>query len=179
MAFVVAALVLVGALSVVNLLFSFGVIRRLREHTALLDRRVDGMSPFEATRPVGETVDDFAASTVDGEPISRDLLTGTTLVGFFSPSCAPCRERLPTFVEQARDHEPVLAVVVAPEGDEGAPAVVDELRPVARVVREAPDGPLATAFGVHGFPAFALIGSDGEVIASGIELTALRVPAAA
>jgi thiol-disulfide isomerase/thioredoxin len=182
MAFVVAALVLVGLLGVVNLIFSFGVIRRLREHTGALDRLSHG-GAGGGERPVmtvpGAVVEDFAASTVDGEPVARDLLAGTTLVGFLTPSCQPCQERLPLFVERAKEFEraQVLAVVVAPDSDEDAPAVVEQLVGVARVVREPNSGPLATAFGVQGFPAFGLVGPDGAVVASGFELSGLNVPA--
>lgn len=186
MAFVVAALVLVGLLSVLNLIFSFGVIRRLREHTKILDRDGHGSGGGAAADAAtvmsapGETVGDFGVSTVDGEPVARDVLAGTTLVGFLSPSCEPCKERLPKFVELARQHEPdqVLAVVVAQDDDEAAPGVVAELVGVARVVREPDSGPVSTAFGVQGFPAFALVGPQGEIIASGYELSALNVPAA-
>jgi len=183
MAFVVAALVLVGLLSVVNLVFSFGVIRRLREHTTILDRlsrgSVGGVEQPIMSAP-GTVVGDFAVSTVDGDPVSRDLFAGTTLVGFLSPSCGPCHERLPMFVEQARRHErgQVLAVVVAQDGDDGASTIVDDLVGVARVVREADGGPVSSAFDVHGFPAFAVIGPQGEIVASGYELSALNVPAA-
>jgi len=173
MAIVVAALVLVGLLGIVNLIFSFGVIRRLREHTATLDRLSHG-SAGGTEQPVmnaaGTTVGEFAASTVDGEPVSRDRLSDPTMVGFFSPSCAPCRERMPQF-------DQVLAVVVAQEDDTNAAGVVAELNGVARVVREPDSGPISTAFGVHGFPALGLVGPQGELLASGFELSALPVPA--
>ena len=182
MAIVVAALVLVGLLGIVNLIFSFGVIRRLREHTATLDRLSHG-SAGGTEQPVmnaaGTTVGEFAASTVDGEPVSRDRLSDPTMVGFFSPSCAPCRERMPQFVERAHqyDRDQVLAVVVAQEDDTNAAGVVAELNGVARVVREPDSGPISTAFGVHGFPALGLVGPQGELLASGFELSALPVPA--
>lgn len=183
MPFVVAALVLVGALAALNLIFTFGVIRRLREHEAALGRRGPGHDDHPVMLAPGATVGDFAASTVDGEPVSRELLAGTTLVGFVSPSCPACHERLPQFVELARTHAggrgQVLAVVVAPDGDEGAATIVAQLDAVARVVREPDRGPLVTAFGVEGYPAFALVGPHGDVVASGFEPAELNVPATA
>src|SRR6266508_1061488 len=123
MALLVAAVTVVGALGVVNLIFSLGVIRRLREHTEILDRLAAGggaQGESVMLRP-GETVGDFVATTMDGERVSRGALVGSTLVGFFSPDCAPCEERLPEFVDHAEHHpggrRQVLAVIVAQDED--------------------------------------------------------------
>ncbi len=183
MALLVAAVTVVGALGVVNLIFSLGVIRRLREHTEILDRLAAGggaQGESVMLRP-GETVGDFVATTMDGERVSRGALVGSTLVGFFSPDCAPCEERLPEFVDHAEHHpggrRQVLAVIVAQDEDTAGP-VVAELASVARVVRDVGAGPVPRAFGVHGFPAFALVEPGGMVRASGYELSALAEPAA-
>lgn len=173
----ISVTVLVGALALVDLVLTFGVVRRLREHTELLDR-LSGNGPVMT--PAGGTAADFAATTANGEPVSRDLLSGTTLLGVLSPDCPACREKLPRFAELARDHPggrgQVLAVVVAPSDDEAAP-VVAELAGVARVVRDAGGGPVTSAFAVHGYPAFALLGPGGTVLASGSDLAELA-PAA-
>lgn len=178
MPFLAAAIVLVGALAVVNLLFSFGVIRRLREHTELLSRR-GGPSPAVMTGS-GGVVGEFAAVTVDDEPISNDQLAGTTLVGFFSPTCASCAERVPQFIEYAQTQVDrrgqVLAVVAADDEDSGAP-LVTQLTNVARVVREADHGPVQAAFAVQGFPAVGLV-VDGVVRASGFAMSDLTAAAA-
>jgi hypothetical protein len=52
---------------------------------------------------------------------------------------------------------------------------VADLTGAAIVVLEPPDGPVARAFGVRGFPAFALVGDGGRIEATGTELTALPV----
>jgi thiol-disulfide isomerase/thioredoxin len=124
----------------------------------------------------GQRIGDFAATTVDGSGISRATLIGTTMVGFFTPGCTPCKERLPLFIEQAQNHhrDQVLAIVAGTP--EASADYVAKLGAVARVVREDDPGPVATAFGVEGFPAFALIDADGVVIASGTKLGALATP---
>jgi hypothetical protein len=178
MAFSVAVVAAVGVLGVVNLVLSFGVIRRLRDHTELLNQLAGRRDEEETVmmRP-GETVGAFAGTTVDGEAVSLGDLVGTTLVGFFSPRCTPCVERLPMFVEHARQHQgagqQVIAVVVGDDDDDNAGPLVATLAGVARVVRDVDSGPMSTAFGVQGFPAFALVESDGVVRASGHELSAL------
>jgi Redoxin len=184
MGFLVAALVLVGALGMLNLVFTFGVIRRLREHTELFNRLGTGTAVGggdSAMTEAGGRIGEFAASTEDGEPVSRDLLAGSTLVGFFSPTCAPCIERLPEFAEYARMHMggrgQTLAVVVS-DDDEAAAPLVTQLAGVARVVRDVRTGRLQAAFGVRGLPVVALIGPDGVVAASGRDLSALPLPAA-
>src|SRR6266508_4237143 len=75
-AFLAAAVTVVGALGVVNLIFSLGVIRRLREHTEILDRLAagGGAQGDSVMLPPGETVGDFVATTVDGEQLSREEL---------------------------------------------------------------------------------------------------------
>jgi thiol-disulfide isomerase/thioredoxin len=169
MALLVAAVTFVGLLGLLDLALTIGVVRRLREHSALLGRR----SPFplgEAIAPAGGTIGDFAALSADGEPVRRDLLADRTLVGFFAPDCAPCREMVPKFIAYATDvpggRQRALAVVV---GESGAAAeYVAALESVASVVVEPLDGPLAVAFRVRGFPALAIVDADGTVLDSGV-----------
>ncbi len=172
MAFLVASVVLVGALGVVNLLFSFGVIRRLREHTEILNQL--GGQPHSVILEPGQTVADFAATTVDGRPVSVNAVDGPTLVGFFTPGCTSCQTKLPSFVEYAWEHpggrERVLAVIVGENDEDTAPYVTD-LNGTAHVVRDVDGGPVHKAFGVQGFPAFALIDLDGVVLASGSDVS--------
>jgi hypothetical protein len=177
-----AAVVVVGLLGVVNLVLSFGVIRRLREHTETLGQlTANGAQSQTVMLAPGERIADFAALTVNGLPVSRDGLTDSTLVGFFSLDCHSCLERLPEFVEFAALHSGgdsgVLAVVVGKNDDAAAP-IVDELTAVGRVIRERDDGSTQQAFGIRGFPAFALVDAGGVVRASGFQVAALSaVPA--
>lgn len=168
MSYLAAAVVLVGLLGIVNLLLSFGVIRRLRQHSEQLAHQAADAAP---SGPLmlgrGQSV-----PPVDG-------YTGQTLVGFFSPTCTACHERLPSFLASAREltgPSTVLAVIAG----SGDPAELEAaLSPVARVVTEPADGPLSTAFEVRGFPSFLLIGADRTVIGSGLSMSELPVHAAA
>lgn len=179
MSVLAAAVAVLGALGVVNLLLCVGIIRRLREHTEILDAQLGDGGSNRSPAPmyaVGQTIGDFDATTVDGTAVSRATLTGTTMVGIFTIGCTPCQERLPLFVEQAahRDRAQVLAVVAGTPDDSAD--YVARLAAVARVVREDDDGPVTTAFGVEGFPSFALVDADGVVLASGTKLGALAMP---
>ena len=172
MAYLTAALVLVGLVATVDLLLTFGVVRRLREHTAeLAVLRAAAGSPVmpdnDVAHPVGTPLDQLITTDVDGLPVSFTTLGPRPLVGFFSPHCVPCKEQLPAFVEHLRTRpggrDAVLAVVVGTA--EETAEVVDQLRPVAVVVTELDQGPVQRMFGVTGFPAFVLV-EDGVVAAS-------------
>lgn len=181
MSFLVAGFVVLGALTLLNLLLTLGVIRRLRDHTGLLNRSSDpAHRDASPTRPVDAVVGHFTATTVDGVVVSRDSLAAETLVGFFSPGCEACDALVPEFVALAatvpggRTH--VLAVVEALPGDEDQH--IGPLSGVALVVVERPgDAGLVAAFGVNTFPAVCVVDSDGRVVASGRSLAALPVPA--
>jgi hypothetical protein len=154
----------VGLLGVVNLLFSFGVLRRLREHTEILSRL--NSVPERAMAPAGGRVGEFSVVAVDGTAISPQSLGADTLVGFVSTTCPACVEQLPEFVRFAKDHTgPVLGVVVG-SGDE-AVTMARALDGVATVVREPHQGPMAVAFEVKAFPAFGMLEAGGVVRASG------------
>ncbi|MDG6107216.1 redoxin domain-containing protein [Dactylosporangium aurantiacum] len=179
MAYVSAALVLVGLVAAVNLLLTFGIVRRLREQTAeLAALRAGGGAPVmpdnDVAYPAGTPLDQFITTDVDGVAVSSTTLGSRPLVGFFSPHCLPCKEQLPAFVEHARTRpggrDGVLAVVVGTA--EETAEVVRQLRAVARVVTEPDQGQVQRAFGVTGFPGFILV-EDGVVAASNFLLGAV------
>lgn len=156
---VTAGLVFVGLLCALDLILTLGVVKRLREHTELLSA-VSGPPPALA---VGDEVGAFSAATVDGEPVSREALADGTLVGFFSPSCRPCREKLPDFVRLARSggRSRTLAVVVG-DAEEAVPFVT-ELRSVARVVVEQSSAePVGAAFKAAAYPTVLRVGADDD-----------------
>ncbi|MFV2195698.1 TlpA disulfide reductase family protein [Nocardiopsis sp. LOL_012] len=169
---------LVGALCLLNILLTVGVIRRLKEHTETIEqlRSAVPVLPGQIMLPAGEEVADFSAETTDGTTVSRDALEGETLVGVFSPGCSACAEQLPLFTDLAGSYpggrDRVLAVVVG--GAEEAADEIARLTPVARVVQEEHGGTTAPAFGVNGFPAMARIDATGRVLASGYSVEALE-----
>ncbi|WP_165974561.1 TlpA family protein disulfide reductase [Nonomuraea deserti] len=159
MSYLIAAVVLVGLLGLANLLLLFGVIRRLRTMQDAPQLPPEGLQP-------GETIPDFTATATDGEPISAAYLEGRALIGFLSPGCRPCQELLPEFVKQAEQASgPVLAVVVA--GPQDDPAMdIARLEKVARVVSEAPQGPVQQVFKVSGYPTVIATDATGTVVFS-------------
>lgn len=177
MGVLVAAVIAVGLLCVVDLLLTFGVVRRLREHTALLSARTSetivlGLSP-------GSTPSAFAAVTTEG-----DVLTGPSgfrVAAFFSSSCSICPRRAPAFVDYIRANRmargEVLAVVLAREGD--FVPYLDSLAQVAQVCMQPPDGEIAAAFQVIGYPAFCLLDAEGALRVISYDPAELPEPVAA
>jgi hypothetical protein len=157
-AYLYALVAVFGALSLLNLLLTFGIIRRLRRST-----------------PTNALVGDFTAEDLDGRPVSSTELAGRTLVGFFSPGCDACRERLADFAAAARSQQ-ALAVVTSDAAS--AAEYLPSLTPVSRVVLQEPDGPLVRAFPVTSFPSFFVVES-GRVVAGGATLEDLPIPVAA
>jgi thiol-disulfide isomerase/thioredoxin len=174
-----AGVVLVGAVAVLNLVLTLAVIRRLREHTELISQgRMAG--PADLMLGVGESPDRVRAVATDGTVVSREALR---LVGFFSPSCEPCRDMAPRFAEQAGrlpgGRSQALVVLVGAPDDVAEFLVMFE--PVARVVIEdsVAEGALAAAFKVRGVPAMCTLTADGVVAASGFDVVQLPVPSLA
>ncbi|MCP3819729.1 hypothetical protein NLX86_16975 [Streptomyces sp. A3M-1-3] len=159
MPFLTALVVFVGLLCTLDLILTLGVIKRLREHTELLTA-----PPPTPAVPVGGRIADFATTTVDGEPLSQAMFVRDTLVAFFSPSCGPCKDKLPAFVSYARntgaaEDRPVAVVV----GDrDQAAGFISSLAPVARVVVEDPEGAMGLAFKAEMFPTLLKVAPDGE-----------------
>jgi hypothetical protein len=174
MIYVVAALVLVGAVAVLNLLLTVGVIRRLREHTEALKQLPGaGASRFLGSGTPLPPLDGVV--TVEGAPVEASPV----LVAFFSTTCDPCREKLPDL----RDH---LREVAAPAGDvlvvvEGAKAeagdFLDALRGLAQIVVEPELGPVAKSFAVDGFPTFYAVDPAGRIVVGSHDVPDLPVPA--
>jgi thiol-disulfide isomerase/thioredoxin len=167
MLYLSAAVVVVGVLCALDLLLTYGVIRRLREHAELLAQRPGGFPDLIAG--AGATVDGFTATTIDGDEVVAEDLEPGTLVGFFAPGCVACVEQLPRFVDAAAAHPGgqarVLAVVVGAEED--AEEQVAALSPKARVVVAEHGSQIEKAFAVQGYPAFALVGDARVVKVSG------------
>ncbi|GAA3768741.1 TlpA disulfide reductase family protein [Micromonospora maritima] len=178
MPYVVGALVLVGAVAMLNLIFTLGVVRRLREHSQLLAQPRGGGSSNEGLFPPGERIDDFTARTVDGAVVTRDALARGVVVAFFSPNCQPCIEKVPDFVEyaaaQPEGASRVFAVVAAADDFE-TKDMVRQLSPVATVLAAKDGQPMLDAFKGSGFPAIYVMGDAGVVESGGHTLSHLPV----
>ncbi|WP_370965634.1 TlpA family protein disulfide reductase [Amycolatopsis sp. cg9] len=183
MSSLITADIVLGVLGVVNLVLLLGVVRRLREHAKAIEAASagGGAAPEVMIAP-GTAPGAFTTSTTDGVTVSGEGLPGSALIGFFTPHCGACTEQLPRFLERA-EAEPggraaVLAVVIGTDLDEDTRAMARSFEPVAHTVIEPPDGPVASAFGVRGFPAVCVLDDDGRIASRGFVLEELTAPVA-
>jgi hypothetical protein len=174
----IGAVVIVGALCLLDLLLTFGVIRRLREHTEMLAREKPGGGVDAIGLTAGEAPTTFTATDDEGAAVRGP--SGLRVVAVFSTSCSICPKRAPAFVDYVRQHlvgrDEVLAVVVG-QSAESVPYLAD-LADVARVCTEPAGGPIGRAFAVRGYPAFFALDPAGTVRWSGYDPATLPAPAA-
>ena len=173
-----AAVALVGTLCLLDLLLTFGVIRRLREHTELLSQT--GVPDMPVTGlAAGEPVTAFSVLTLSGELL--DDASSLRVAGFFSSACSACPERVEPFTQYLAGHrvapESVLSVVVTPH--DSLPPYAHRLSESGRVCVVRDDSEVVKAFRISGFPAFCVLDADGAVVAASYDPATLPAPAAA
>ncbi|ANW22182.1 hypothetical protein [Streptomyces clavuligerus] len=162
MPYLIAAVVLLGALCLLDLLLTVGVIRRLRTQQGA--RTLRDQAPDDGMLPPRAIVGDFAATTVDGRSLTPADLRSPAVVAFLNPGCAPCHEELPRVAAAlaAAPGNGVLAVVAGGEpGEDDTDLMLRELSPYGTVVHEGISGPLTEAFKVRAFPALCRVRRAG------------------
>lgn len=166
------AIIVLFALVTINLLLSLATVVRVQKGDSKLIGRT--LPPPNAVSAQGLSVGRFSSEDLDGNPISSEQLTGTpTLFGAFAMGCSLCEDRLPSFVATAMSSrangDQVLVLVV---GDRSyVEKTGRNLSHLARIVVEkGPNGDLAKAFGIVGYPAFARIDHEGRIVRSGFDV---------
>ncbi|GAA0911167.1 TlpA family protein disulfide reductase [Virgisporangium aurantiacum] len=163
MIYLAVGVVIAVVLTLLNLVLMFGVIRRLRE----LQSRVDAAPSVlpDAGLPAGSPAPELTATTVSGAEVSSVDPARPTLIGFFSPGCAPCADRIPEFVDYAGTGVAKVAVVVTDLPAEGD----DYVRRLSAVDVTVQPGQEAwvQGFAVTSYPTLCLVSSDGVVLGSG------------
>ena len=119
---------------------------------------------------VAKPAPDFAATDLDGHPVSLAALKGRpVLINFWATWCTPCREELPMIESAYRAHRDQGFTVVAVNYKESADAVRKfwskfELDPAPVL---DPDGRIADLYGVGlsstGLPVSVFVARDGSV----------------
>jgi len=167
----VAAVVLVTALGLLNLLLLLAMLRRLRAYETRLPAAIGG-DPQASLLPLGTPLPVFAGATGSGP-------TGLAVVAFLSTGCDACQTQVPKLRRYLTDHEldrdAALVVVAGEEDDPVGRQYADQLGGSATVVREPQDGPIGRAFGARVYPTFYLV-NGGVVRAAGIAVEQLAEP---
>ncbi|WP_433243252.1 hypothetical protein ACQPYK_39505 [Streptosporangium sp. CA-135522] len=153
MTFLIAAVVLAGMLSIFNLVLTFAVLRRLREHTTELER-LAGPARFGSYDPrvlVGRTL----------PPAGADGGERPQLVAFFDVNCDACHERAPRFADVARTGT-AMAVISGDTSKVGD--LIEMIGGAASIVTAEEADSLVKAVGIEAFPTFLRVGPDGTIV---------------
>jgi hypothetical protein len=160
MAVLVAAVLVLAVVVVFNLFITFAVLRRLRSHEA---RLASGAGVGDSGKELlGRSLPEFTATSTAGATVTH-AGDSARLVGFFSATCAPCRDQA---VEFAKHDDPNrLAIVLM----EDAPAVDQEailaaLAGSPTIVAEPVSTTLVTTMEVRSFPQLLQVDAAGIVV---------------
>ncbi|WP_394621416.1 MauE/DoxX family redox-associated membrane protein [Lentzea sp. JNUCC 0626] len=158
------AVVLLAVVVALHVLFTFGLVARVRElqENAVPKRASNLPQPGAVIRP-------FTVLDSDGLPFTEADLDGPVQVGFFSVGCGPCR----TLTDALIAAPPAARFVSVVDGDvsdpEGTARLAEKVSVLGRVAVVGTDDPVLSAFGVQAYPTL-LHTHGGVVTASGIKL---------
>ncbi|MEO3867583.1 redoxin family protein [Nonomuraea sp. B12E4] len=174
MTFAVVGLVLVGVVSVLNLVVLLVVLRRWRE----LEATGGGAHGHGSDVRIMDRIPGFSARALDGTTVTESTLLGKeTLVGFFSLTCKACVAAVPVFAGHAERLRAAGGISLAiVHGDDSAgselAAMLGDVMDI--VVAEGAEAELSKRFGARHYPTYASYGPNGVVITAGVGVAALR-----
>lgn len=175
MAILTAAVTVLTALTLFNLVLSMALVRRLR-HVENAGRRgpLPAVPDLEQL-PAGRVIPEFTATSVTGAEVSsRELIGDRAVYAFFDTDCGICKKQLRPLVEFAEDAGLAPGQVIAFVGHENPDADVHAYTSVlenrATIVMQSLDDEVGRAFSPGGVPAVVLADADGTVVRSGVEV---------
>ncbi|MFI6099339.1 MauE/DoxX family redox-associated membrane protein [Lentzea sp. NPDC051213] len=158
------AVVLLAVVVALHLLFTYGLVARIRE----LQERDTPKRDSNLPRP-GLVIRPFSVTDTEGVAFTEADLDGPVQVGFFSVGCGPCR----TLSDALLADPPAARFVSIVDGDltdpEATARLAAKVSGLGRVAVVGTDDPVLSAFDVVAFPTL-LHTHGGVVTASGIRL---------
>ncbi|WP_306368058.1 peroxiredoxin [Nocardiopsis sp. CC223A] len=177
MAILAAAVAVLTALSLFNLVLTLALVRRLRRAEEPGPGRGGALpvSPDLEQIPAGTVIPEFTAtSTTGAEVSSRDRIGDKAVYAFFDTDCGICKQQLRPLVDFAERAGLAPEQVIAFVGHEAPGADADAYTSVLEgrttVVMQSLGDELGRAFSPGGVPAVILADADGTVIRSGVEV---------
>jgi hypothetical protein len=160
--FLTAGLVVVGAISVLNLLLTLLVIRRLRRQGPT---GMGGPMPVSGP-PAGAQAPAFTGLAATGDEVSSQSLTGeSSTLAFLSTDCHACASsvsHLRAYAVAAGLGPDRVIAVISGDREEGR-QIIESLDGIATVVLEPQLGPITEAFSVRNFPTFVMLDDQNRV----------------
>ena len=166
-----AAVVIVGLIAVVDLMFSLALARRIRLVADGDVHRNERPAPVPA---VGHVVAPFETRTVSGDRLTLADFASPSVAVFATAGCSPC-ERLKDAILADPPAEALRVFIYGATGN-GLPPIATELAAISdEVVWMGTDDALPRAFGgVIGYPTLLRV-VNGVVVASGTKLGDIQV----
>ncbi|CAL9339053.1 hypothetical protein SUDANB121_00240 [Nocardiopsis dassonvillei] len=177
MAILTAAVVLLTALALFNLLLTLALVRRLRNLEGSPAGGAGAPPADLADIPAGMEVPEFTGVSTAGETVtSSGLRGGMALYAFLDTGCGSCKDQLRPLVDFAREvglpPERVIAFVGDPRGD--AETYTSVLEGHTTVVMQTIHHEAGQAFSLTGIPAFVFADATGTVVRSAVAVEDLR-----
>jgi hypothetical protein len=175
MPFVVSGIILVGVLCLLDMLMTFAVLRRLREHSARLAELPDFTmgGPAYAAKFLDRPLPEFSAQAVDGREVSSRSLAGRSgLIAVLRAGCGPCQEQLPTLAQLAGE-EGIIVIGVVTGSVADARGMVGQLTDTSLVVMGPDADALAKTLDADVFPTYLEVDEAGVVVRAETHLSAL------
>lgn len=159
------AVVLLAVVVALHVLFTYGLVARVRE----LQERAAPPRDSNLPQP-GTVIRPFSVTDTDGVAFTEADLEGPVQVGFFSVGCGPCRTLTDALVADPPAARFVSVVDGDPTDQDGTARLVEKVSVLGRVAVVGTDDPVLSAFGVMAYPTL-LHTHGGVVTASGIKLS--------
>jgi hypothetical protein len=168
------AVIALALLVLVDLLLTFAILRRLREH----EERLSQLSERPVGGPeIGQPLPRFETVTVDGGLLdSTALLGGESVVAVFSTSCHGCEQQAPRFVEVASQMALTgrrIITLLIDDGQQEDHPLRQVLSRAGLLVIESHDGSLKAAIGPQLLPSYYLFTAEGLLVAKAPSVDAL------
>lgn len=161
-----AVVALVGAIGLLNLLLTFGVIARVR---VLQEAVQTGVMRDPALPAPGDAVGAFQITAADGTQLSEAAVQGDpALVCFFMPGCQPCADVRAQLLLQP-PALPLIAFVEGAGDDPEVQQIIESLRRLGPVAATQAGDAVTRAFKPAGFPTLIRT-MKGSVAAAGHRL---------
>jgi cytochrome c-type biogenesis protein len=116
---------------------------------------------------VGNPAPDWRLNDPDGKPVALSDYRGKkgVLMAFFATWCAECMEEVPSLIAFQSKYKDRAVELIGVDNDQPAHVVKQfaEARKVNYKLLLDPDGTVATAYGVKGFPTFVGIDAGGAI----------------
>jgi thiol-disulfide isomerase/thioredoxin len=161
---IVALQVVFGFAIALNLLLTFALIRTTNKRTGgLVNSDAVGLK-------VGDSVPQFNGRTLDGQEVANTTYAhGRVAFLFVSPTCKPCVEQMPQYLQlaaRARDHGDELVLVTGGDVDSTRRVLPAGRSTVVLLGRGGQDD-LFERFRVRGTPFLTLV-NEGKVLGSDV-----------